>query len=144
MNKQGLPFDERNRAVIAKICTILYVLTVYFLMGDILYRQFALHQTPDQFEDIAALTTGNVLLFIALALFWGGVNVGRFALGKILTGYILFVILGIAFTALKYGVWSLEFILAKAVIVVSISAALLTMGLTVAFWGKRRIERDSE
>lgn len=143
-NKKGLLMDERNRAIVGKICIILYALTIYFLVGDILYRQFALHQTPAQFEDIAALTTGNVLLFVALLLYYGGVSVGRFSLRKILAGYVLFVILGTAFTALKYGVWTLDFILAKAVIVISISAAMFLVAISLAFLGKRRIERDMD
>ncbi len=143
MNKRmGFPMDERNRAIVGKICVILYALTIYFLFGDMLYRQFVLHQTPGQFEDIAALTTGNVLLFIALLLYYGGFSVGRFSFGKILTGYFIFVILGIAFTAFKYGVWSWSFILAKAVIVVSISAALFIAALTLAYLGRWKIERD--
>jgi hypothetical protein len=136
--------DERNRAIVGKICIILYALTIYFLFGDMLYRQFVLHQTPEQFEDIATLTTGNVLLFIALLLYYGGVSVGRFRLGRILAGYVLFVILGIAFTAFKYGVWTLDFLLAKAVIVISISAAIFIVALTLALLGRQRIERDLE
>lgn len=142
MSKKGFRLDERNRAILGKICTILYVLTIYFLLGDMLYRQFALHQTPEQFEDIAALTTGNVLLFIALALFYSGVNVGKFSLGKIILGYLLFVVLGIAFTAFKYGVWTFDFILDKSVIVVTISAVLFITGVALASLGKWRIERD--
>ena len=103
-----------------------------------------LHQAPDQFEDIAALVTGNVLLFVALLLYYGGISVGRFSLGKMLAGYILFVVVGIAFTAFKYGVWTFDFILTKAGIVVSISAALFLVAIILAVLGKRRIERDLE
>jgi hypothetical protein len=142
MSKKNLFFDERNRAIMGKICIILYAFTIYFLLGDILYREFVLHQTPEQFEDIAALTTANILLFITLMFAMSGVSVPKFSLKKIVIGYIVFVILGILFTAFRYGIWTPEFILAKSVIVVSISAALFGIGLSAAMWGKDRIERD--
>ena len=139
-----LKLDERNRAVIGRICTILYVFTIYFLVGDCLYRQFVLHQSPSQFHDITALMTGNVLLFIALLLYYGGVNVGRISFRNVVIGYILFVTLGIAFTTFKYRQTNLSTILDRAVIVITICSIMVIVALTLAYMGRRRIDREIE
>ncbi|MFC1528567.1 hypothetical protein ACFL5B_01515 [Candidatus Latescibacterota bacterium] len=140
----GIKLDERNRAIIGRICTILYAFTIYFLIGDVLYREFALHQSPKQFHDIAALMTGNVLLFIALLLYYGGVNVGKISFRYIVVGYVLFVALGMAFTTFKYRLTNLSVILDKAVIVVTICSIMVIVAVTVAYFGRRRIDRKIE
>ncbi|MBT4483905.1 MAG: hypothetical protein HOC71_09535 [Candidatus Latescibacteria bacterium] len=140
----GFKLDERNSAVIGKICTILYAFTIYFLIGDVLYREFALHQSPKQFHDIAALITGNVLVFITLLLYYGGVNVGKISFRYVVVGYVLFVSLGMAFTVFKYRLNNLSAILDKAVIVVTICSIMVIVAVTVAYIGRRRIDRQIE
>lgn len=144
MSNKGFALDERNRAVIGKIATILYIFTIYFLVGDMLYRQFALGQTPGQYEDIAALVTFNIIAFIGLIFFFGGLSVGRVPLPKLAIGYIAFVILGMAFTAFKYRGQPLDFLAGKALIVITISAALFALVMIVAYIGNRKIERSME
>lgn len=144
MNKKVSPLDERNRAVIGKICIILYVFTLYFLIGDMLYREFWLHQKPGQFEDIAVLTTGNLILFVGLLLYYGGVSVGRISFTKLLVIYLLFVTAGMAFTAIKYHELSLSFLLEKGIRILTITAIMFIVAATIAYLGKRRIDRDIE
>lgn len=144
MSNKGFALDERNRSVIGKIATILYFFTIYFLVGDMLYRQFVLHQSPQQFEDIAVLVTINVLSFIALVFFFGGVSVGKVSFSKLIVGYILFVIVGLGFTVFKYRRQPFDFLVDKAVIVVTISAALFALVTLVAYIGKQKIERSIE
>ena len=141
---KGFKFDERNRAIIGRICTILYVFTIYFLIGDVLYREFVLHQSPNQFHDIAALMTGNVLLFIALLLYYGGVNVGKISFRNVFVGYVLFVAIGITFTIFINRITNLSDILDKAVIVVTICSIMVIVAVTVAYLGRRRIDRKIE
>lgn len=136
--------DERNRSVLGKICTILYFITIYALVGDILYRQIVLHQNPGQFEDIAIIFTANVFGFISLMLFFGGVPVGRFSFKSILAGYAGFLALGLGYVAVKYRSRLSECFLDKAVIVFSICTLITAAALLVAWIGKRRIDRTIE
>ncbi len=144
MNKKVSPLDERNRAVIGKICIILYILTIYFLIGDMIYREFWLHQKPGQFEDIAALTIGNLIFFVGLVLYFGGVSVGRISIKKFLTVYFLFVTAGIVFALFKYHEFSLPFLLDIGIRIVTITAIMFIAAGTIAYIGKRRIDRDIE
>ncbi len=144
MSRKGIGLDERNRAIMGKICTILYTATIYFLVGDIFYRQIILHQTPEQFEDIAALMTANVLAFIGLMLYFGGVSIGRFSFTKLFAGYAAFLVLGIVFTTIKYWGHPASFLFDKAVIVFTICTIMVAVAALVGYLGKRRIERDIE
>ncbi len=144
MNKKGFVLDERNRAILGRICTILYIITIYYLVGDMLYRQFALHQNPAQFEDIAALVTFNVLAFIGLMLYFGGVSVGRFSFMKLFGGYIGFLIIGIVFTTMKYWGRPVSFLVEKAVAVFTICTVLVVVAALIGYLGNRKIERDIE
>jgi len=144
MRKTGFPLDERNRAMIGKICTILYLITIYFLMGDMLYREFVLNQNPHQFEDIAALVTANVLGFIALMLYFGGVTVGKFSFRNIIAGYFVFLALGMTFTMIKYRDCLSSCFLDKTVIVFTICTLMTAAALVVAYPGKLRIDREIE
>ncbi len=144
MSRNGFGLDERNRAILGRICTILYILTIYFLVGDILYRQIVLHQTPGQFEDIAALMTVNVFAFIGLMLFFGGVSIGRFSFTKLFAGYLGFLALGMGYIAVKYWGRPTEFLIDKAVTVFTICTIIVALASLVGYFGNRKIERDIE
>jgi hypothetical protein len=144
MNKKVSPLDERNLAVIGKISIFLYVLTIYFLIGDMIYREFWLHQKPGQFEDIAALTIANLILFVGLNLYYGGVSVGRFSFKKLLSAYIVAVVAGMTFASFKYNEFSLPFLLNMATRIVTITAVMFIAAGAFAYIGKRRIDRDIE
>jgi hypothetical protein len=144
MSKLGLPLDERNRAILGRICTILYLITIYSLLGDMLYRQLALHQNPSQFEDIAVILTANVLGFIALILYFGGVTVGKFSFGKIVAGYFIFLTLGMTFTMIKYRGSLPSLLIDKAVTVFTICTIMAAAVVVIAWLGKRRIDREIE
>jgi hypothetical protein len=144
MRKTGFGLDERNRAVLGKICTILYIFTIYFLLGDILYRQLVLHQNTRQFEDIAVLMTGNVLIFIALMLYFGGVPVGRFSFRKLIAGYLAFLALGMTFTMIKYREHPDSFLFDKAVVVFTICTFMVAAAVMIGYLGNRRINREIE
>ncbi len=144
MANKRLGLDERSQTILGRICALLYLVTIYFLLGDVLYRQFVLHQTPEQFEDIAALLTGNVFVFIALLLYFGGVTFGRLSFGKLFVGYLAFLIIGLAVTTLKYWGQSTEFLLGKAVIVFSLCTLIAALTALVGFLGNRKIEQALE
>lgn len=144
MRKTGFPLDERNRAIIGRICTILYLITIYSLMGDMMYRQIVLHQNPRQFEDIAIIFTANVLGFIALILYFGGVTAGKFSFKNIIAGYFVFLALGMTFTMIKYRDCLSTCFLNSAVIVFTICTLMTAAVVVIAYMGKRRIDREIE
>lgn len=142
--------DERDLKVFTRICTIMYLLTLYALMGVQLYRQFVLHQPHQQWDDIAVILVINVLVLIGSFLFISGdINLKKIKLGWILGAYVGFVMLGLAFTIFKYTIllgegltlWQVwDYLL----LVIKISAVLaLGLGL-LAYLGNRRIERQIE
>ena len=144
MSRNGFGLDERNRAILGRICTILYIVTIYFLVGDIFYRQIVLHQTPEQFEDIAALMTVNVFAFIGLMLYFGGVSIGRFSFTKLFAGYLAFLALGMGYIAVKYWGRPASFLIDKAVIVFTICTIIVAVASLVGYLGSRKIEKNME
>ena len=83
-------------------------------------------------------------MFIALLMYYGGVTVGKISFWNILAGYVLFVALGITFTTFKSRLTNLSAILDKAVIVVTICSIMVIVADTVAYIGRRRIDRKIE
>ena len=91
--------DEREADTFRRICTVMYIFTIYSLIGILTYRQFLLHQPHQAWDDIAILVTINVLVFLGAVLFLtGAVNLKKIKIGYILGGYIGFVIIGMAIT----------------------------------------------
>ena len=72
MGKFPLMFDEREMNVLRNICTIMYIITLFALMIIQLYRQFALHQPQQEWNDIALLITTNVIALLGAALYLTG------------------------------------------------------------------------
>jgi hypothetical protein len=144
MSKVKLPFkvDERNISIIKKVCSRLYFLTIYFIVGDILYRQFILHQKSEQYEDLSILLTANVLLFIASALYYGGVSIGKIRFKNVLTVYAILVAFSTAFTIFKYKLKTFGEIFDKFIIFVSIGAILIFIWLLFAYFGKRKVDKE--
>lgn len=148
MPEKPFSFDERELNVLRKICTALYFITIYALMGMQLYRQFALHQPSGEWNDIAILITFNVFVLLGSVLYLSGVvNPRVIRPGRLIAGYVGFVLLGFAFTLFKYNVLlgqelSLRGALDNLFTVIVISG-LIVLGLgLLAYLGSRRIEKQ--
>jgi hypothetical protein len=149
--KKGLfRLDERDLDILRRICTTMYIITVYALMGAQLYRQFVLHQAIEEHEDIAVIIVFNVIVFLGSLLYIsGGVDPRKIKLRWIMAGYVGFVLLGFAFTVFKYRILlGQELGLTQVVdyffTVVKVSGLLaLVLGL-LAYLGSRRVEKQIE
>jgi hypothetical protein len=150
MSKTFFNFDERVMDTFYKICAVMYGVTLFTLMGIQLYRQFVLQQAQGELEDIAILLTINVIVLFGSVLYLTGVvNPKRIKPGAIVAGYIGFVLLGLAFTIIKYSVFlgqpvSLVQVWEYLKIVVIVSGALALLWGVLAFLGSRRIEKQIE
>jgi len=150
MKKGPFRLDERDLDILRRICTTMYIITMYALMGVQLYRQFVLHQAIEEHEDIAVIIAFNVIVFLgSLLYFSGGVAPQKMKLRWIMAGYAGFVLLGFAFTAFKYRILlGQELGLTQVVdyffTVVKVSGLLaLVLGL-LAYLGSRRVEKQIE
>jgi hypothetical protein len=150
MTKKPFKLDERDLTIFRKICTTLYLITIYTLIGIVSYRQFVLHQPNEEWNDIAMLLTFNILATLGAYFYLtGGVDVRKFKLRYVLIGFAGFVVLGFAFTIIKYAVifgqdLSWGDVRDSLWIVVKISGILaLGLGL-LAYLGSRRIEKQIE
>lgn len=142
--------DERDRNIFHKICTTLYLITIVTLIGIVSYRQFVLRQPNEEWNDIAMLLTINIFATLGAYLFATGVvDIKKFKLSQILIGFAVFVVIGLAFTVIKYAVilgqdlswgdvWGMLWIVIKISGLIALGMALL------AYLGSRRIERQLE
>jgi hypothetical protein len=150
MRNRPFKMDERDLDVFRKVCTALYLITVYSLSGVLFYRQFVLHQSISEWNDIAMIVTINIFACLgALLYISGGVRLKNIKLGHIIAGFTGFVVLGIAFTLFKYGIllgqdlnwgeiWGMFYLVVRI-------SALIALGLGVlAYLGNRRIEKQIE
>ena len=150
MRKKPFSLDERDVDIVRKICTVLYFVTIYSLVGVVLYREYVLHQEIREFEDIAIIMTFNVLVFLgALLYIGGGVNPRKIKLRYILAGYGGFVLLGFGFTIFRYTVLLGQELTLKEVLdyfftVVKVSGLLVLVWGVLAYLGSRRIEKQIE
>jgi hypothetical protein len=150
MSKQLFKLDERETHIVRQISTILYLITLYSLMGLQLYRQFVLHQPSEEWNDIAILISFNVIVWLgALLYLLGAVNPKVVKLRYLIIGFTGFVVLGLAFTIFKYSVLldqtlSLRQILDSFFIVLKISALLTAFWGLLAYLGNKRIEKRIE
>jgi predicted permease len=150
MSKKPLNFDERETNIFRKICTVMYILTLYSLIGIQLYRQFVLHQPQEQWNDIAMLLTVNVIVFLGSILYISGVvNPRQIKLSHLLVGFGSFVLIGFLFTIFKYAVLlkqdlSLAQLGDNLLIVIAISGILALGWGLFAYLGSRRIEKQIE
>jgi len=150
MNKRPFNLDERERNVYSNFITVLYFITLVALIGMQLYRQFALDQPNEQWNDIALLITFNVLFLLGGVLYLSGtVNPKNINTRYIVIGYAAFVLLGLLFTIFKYSILleqkvGLDQIWEYILIIIPITAALAIGWGLLAYLGHRRIEKQLE
>lgn len=150
MSKRYFIFDEREVTTFLKLCTILYIITLFSLMIMQLYRQFVLEQPQREWNDIAMVITVNVLVILGSVLYLtGSVNPKKIKLRYILAGYGGFVLIGFLFTIFKYTVLLGEDLTLKQVAdyfwtVLVISGILVLVWGLLAYLGSRRIEKQIE
>jgi len=63
-NKPFMNMDERTKLIAYKIISIMYVLTIQAITWVIIYRQFALGQSIQDYEDFAIILTVNSLFLL--------------------------------------------------------------------------------
>lgn len=146
-----MPFgmDERNKQVAYKIIAIMYFLTILAMQGIVLYRQFVLGQEIGDFEDIAIIMTVNSLFLISALLYFGAIPLRKLKIKSLILIYLLLVLMGSAFTYLKYNVFrsaglSFKELFDKLIIVYAIIGIMLLFFSLFSILGKRRIERELE
>jgi len=150
MNKRLFNLDERERNVYRNFITILYFITLVALIGMQLYRQFALGQPNEQWNDIALLITFNALFLLGGGLYLSGtVNPKKIKTRYVVIGYTTFVLLGLLFTIFKYSVLlgqkvGLDQIWEYILIIIPITAILAIGWGLLAYLGHRRIEKQLE
>jgi hypothetical protein len=147
MKKSPFKLDERNMYVIKRVFTIMYILNILSLIFIVNYRQFVLDQSSDQYRDIANVMVFNIVVGVAAILYLGGITFPKIKIGTALLFYLGFVTLGIAFTLIKYGVFSdialsFDFVFEKVLIIAAICAILVAIFLLFGYLGKRKIEKD--
>lgn len=141
--------DERTRQVAYRIIAIMYFLTILAMQGIVLYRQFALGQELADFKDIAIIMTVNTLFLISALLYFGAIPVQKLKIRSLLLIYLLLVVLGSAFTFLKYNVFqspglSFKELFDKLIIVFAIIGIMLLFFSLFSILGKRRIDKELE
>jgi len=147
MSKQIFNLDERGNRIVRKISTILYIITLFSLIGFQLYRQFVLNQASEEWNDIAILISFNVIAWLGSLLYLSGVvNPKVVKMRYILVGFSGFVMLGLAFTVFKYSVLldqtlSMRQILDSFFMVLKISALLAVFLGSLAYFGNRMMEK---
>ena len=147
MTKHSFTLDERGKHILRQTSTILYIITIYSLIGFQLYRQFVLNQPSEEWNDIALIISFNVIVWIGSLLYLSGVvNPKAVKLRYIIIGFTGFVLLGFAFTIFKYSVLldqtlSMRQIHDYFLTVLKISAILVVLWGLLALLGNRRIEK---
>jgi len=150
MNKNKFNIDEREKITFYKICTVLYFVTLYALVGILAYREFVLQQSHRLWDDFAILMTSNVFVLIGAVLYLTGtVNPAKIKLRYIIAGFVGFVLIGFGFTIFKYAVLegidvNLAFAFDKMKIIIAISGSLAFVLGVLAYLGSRRLERQIE
>jgi hypothetical protein len=149
MNKSPLNLDERNINILLRICTVMYIITLFSLTAIQLYRQFVLNQAMHEWQDIANILTLNVIILLGSALYLGGITPQKVKIRTILLLYGGFVLVGVSFTIFKYAILlrqqvSLAEIGNYLLIVSVICGVLIAVWSLLAYLGKKRIERKLE
>ncbi|MFH1850713.1 MAG: hypothetical protein ABIA75_00050 [Candidatus Neomarinimicrobiota bacterium] len=142
MIKPPFPIDERTRIIIMRVCTIMYVLTITALLVDLLLRQMVLHQSSDQFNDIAMIFTFNVIILIGAVLFSGGVPFLKIRPKIVFFLFIVLIVTGTIFTVFKYRLTDPVLIFNKFGIITAISGIFFLIWVLAAYFGKRRIDKN--
>jgi hypothetical protein len=148
MSKQLFKTDERGKHIARQISTIMYIITIYSLIGFQLYRQFALNQPSEEWNDIAILISFNVIVWLGSLLYFSGVfNPKVVRIRYIVIGFTGFVILGLAFTIFIYTVLLGQTLSIKQITdyfftVLKISALLVAFWGFLAYLGSKRVEKQ--
>lgn len=139
--KPPFPMDERTRDTIRDVAARLYFITLFALIIDVLYRQLAMGQTSEQFEDLAILVTFNAIVFL-VAVFWkGGIPFKRIKplvliglYGMLLAGGVL-----LGWMLESFDEWvSFWPYLGR---IAGVGAILIGLYSLAAWWGNKRIEK---
>ena len=141
--------DERNKQVAFKVIAIMYFLTIIAMQAIVLFRQFALGQEIGDFEDIAIIMTINSIFLISALLYFGAISIQKLKIKSILLIYLGFIVLGSAFTYLKYNVFqnanlSLHQLFDKLTIIAVILGLLMGFWILLSYLGRRRIDKELE
>ena len=144
MKGPGLQIDERTIATTRKICTRLYLLTIFALWLDVCWRQFIAGQPLSEFIDLAALMTVNVILFVGAVLVYGGVAVPKIRASAVAMLYCVCVSVGTVLTIVKYHLSSAREILWKLVLVAAIAGVVVLLYIAAAYRGARKANRQIE
>ena len=147
MSKQIIKLDERGNRIFRKISSVLYIVTIYSLIGFQLYRQFVLNQPQEEWNDIAILISINAIVWVGSLLYLSGVvNPRVVRMRYLIIGFTGFVIIGLVFTIIKYSVLldqtlSMSLILDSFFMVLKISALLIGLWGLLAYLGNKRMEK---
>jgi hypothetical protein len=150
MNKKFSIIDERELDTFRKICTIMYIITIFAMIGIVSYRQFVLDQPHQQWDDVAMLLTLNVIVMLAAFLYLtGSIIPTKIKIHYLIIGYVGFVLLGFAFTLFKYAILEgmrvdLVFAFDKLKTILSISGILVLVWGLLAYFGSKRLEKQIE
>ena len=144
-----LNMDERNKKIAYKVIAVMYFLTIIAMQGIVLYRQFALGQEMSDFEDIAILMTINSLFLISALIYFGALPIRKLKIKNIILYYLILVVMGSAFTYLKYNVFqspglSIEQLFDKLIIIISIIGLIMGFWILLSYLGKKRIDKELE
>jgi hypothetical protein len=147
--KPFLNMDERGHQLALRIVAIMYFLTILSMQFILIYRQFVLGQEIREFEGIAIITTVNSLFLVSALLYFGALPVRKLNIKSILLVYGLVVLMGSAFTFVKYmlvrtpGLTFRE-LFDKLIIVYAVSGIMMAFFALFSFLGKRRLEKELE
>ena len=141
--------DERNKLIAYKVISIMYFLTIIAITGIVIYRQFALGQEMNNFEDITIVMTINALFLISALLYFGAIQIRKLKIKSILLIYVAFVVFGSLFTYAKYNIFqspglSLEQLFDKLIIVITIIGLIMGFWILLSIFGKKRIDKKLE
>jgi hypothetical protein len=144
MKGPGLQTDERTKATTRKICTWLYLLTIFVLWLDVCWRHFIAGQRLSEFADLAGLMTANVILFVGAVIYYGGISIPKIRASAIVILYCVCVAVGAVFTIIKYRMNSAGEIFWKLVLVAAIAGVVILLYVAAAYWGTRKANRQLE
>ena len=145
MKKKFSITDERELDTFRKICTTMYIITIFVLVGIVSYRQFVLGQSHQQWDDIAMLMSINVIVVLGVFLYLTG-SINPIKIRYLVAGYVVFVLFGFAFTLFKYAFLEglhvdLAFAFDKLKTILAISGLLVLAWGLLAYFGNRRLEQ---
>ena len=147
MKKKFSITDERELDTFRKVCTTMYIITIFALIGIVSYRQFVLDQPHQQWDDIAMLMSINVIVVLGAFLYLSGsINPTKIKIRYLIAGYVGFVLFGFAFTLFKYAILEgihvdLAFAFDRLKTILAISGLLVLAWGLLAYFGNRRLEQ---